>query len=197
MKVPKGCLIPIVVLEVLFGALYISGLNTEYYYAELSSGKENLVLVNDENFKLTFALSIDKDTESSKAGLILAGFTLTSVNNDVRIDTAEIMTFNSIGEPLELDSVYAIDGFYSWKEEMNYKSKSFPLLPDKFKTVSKSIEAYFVYSWRFKINKIHVDTVQVKVNTTVKSKNRTYRIEETYPFELKSRIYFRSPIRAH
>lgn len=197
MKLPKGCLIPIVVIIVLIGVYYVSGLHTEYYFAESGSGNENIELVNDGNFRLTFGLASDKETKESNPSHISAAFILAGVNNDVTIDTSNILTFNAFEKPFELDSVYAIDGFYSWKKEMNSKAKAFHLLPETFRTVSKEIRAYFVYSWHFKTKGLNTDTVQVKVNTTIKSKNRTYRIKETYLFELKSRIYFRSPIRAH
>lgn len=197
MKIPKGCLIPIVVIAVLIGVYYVSGLHTEYYYAESGSGKENIELVNDENFRLTFGLASDKEAKESNPSFISAAFIFTGVNNDVTIDTANIFTFNTLEKPFELDSVYAIDGFYSWEEEMNSKAKAFHLLPETFKTVSKEIRAYFVYSWHFKTKRLNTDKVQVRVIAAIESNNRTYKIEETYSFELKSRVYFRSPIRAH
>ncbi|WP_157766163.1 hypothetical protein, partial [Aquimarina aggregata] len=102
-----------------------------------------------------------------------------------------------LNSPLELKSVSAVDGFYSWKDEYKSEAKSFAFLPEKLKTVTKDIEAYFVYSWHYdKLNK-DVDLTKVIYNIHLSSNGEKYVVKNEIVFKLKSELIFRSPIRFH
>ena len=190
----------IILIFVVVGLIWWIGSETKYSYIENDLYSQNVEIINNSDFNLSLSCSPEMNDKKDSPNGLGVQLIFKQIREDVQIDSVIVNVTSKLNDQtLELSSVNAVDGYYSWKKEYNSQAESFEQLPDKFKTIKKDIKAYFVYSWYYdKLRKNeNVDLIKVTTKINLSSNGEKYNILKENIFKLKSELIYRNPIRFH
>jgi hypothetical protein len=189
----KGILIILLILISLFTLLTVSGMEKRYFYVNAKDNSENIFIIKQPDFSLQLTATPQKDSLNN----FHVDLTFNNLSKNIFIEKSEITIINNLNGEIELKGVSATDGFYNWVEEKNGKAQTFDQLPKHLKTISKDIEAYFLYDWDFKSSGMAKDNLEIRVYQKIMIEDKIIVINKNFKLKLIDEIIYRSLIRFH
>lgn len=182
----KLFLVIVATIFLLFIWLYISGLETRYFYKNAEE-KEIIELLKNPDFRIQLCAT---PNDSS----LVVNVVFDQLKSTILLDAAKVTVLNN--KSLKLKEVTATDGFYNWEEEKNGKAETFDKLPKHLKIVDRDINAYFDYSWSFDIAD-KPEIIEIELLMMLQVENKGVQVKKNIKMKLEKENVFLSPIRFH